>query len=70
MNAIASRSLPDLLSDTARAAERLALVTRSWPVFCPDIAAVDEISNTLAGMQRTVAELRPHAIPIKQRGAA
>jgi hypothetical protein len=69
VNTIAPRSLPQLLSDARQAAERIALATRSWPMFCPDTVAIDEISNTLLGLQRTVSELRPHAIPIRQTQA-
>jgi hypothetical protein len=65
MNAIASRSLPQVLHDAHAAAERLAVATRSWSVFEPSTVALEEVSNVAEGFRRTLLELRPHAAQLK-----
>jgi len=65
VNSITPRSLPKLLEDAHACATRLSIATRSWPVFLPNTAAVDEALNAAEGLKRTLNELRPHAAELK-----
>jgi hypothetical protein len=65
MNATAHRNLPTLLADVHAAAQRLSIATRSWPTFLPNVAALEEATNTAEGLRKTLLELRPHAEALK-----
>jgi len=57
MSAALHRSIPNLIADAKAAAERIALVTRSWPINTPQRAAIDEVSATCHGLMRCLADL-------------
>jgi hypothetical protein len=63
----AQRSLPQLLDDANAGVQRLSLTTRGWSTFMPNVAAVDEVLNSLEGLRRTVLELRPHSASLKAK---
>ncbi|MBA8888894.1 hypothetical protein FHW12_003130 [Dokdonella fugitiva] len=52
------RSLEELLADAAAGSQRMSIATRSWPGFAPGVPQIDEALNTVAGLQKTLAELR------------
>lgn len=55
---VRQRTQVELLNDAQAAAQRLSIASRSWPDFPPGRAALDEASNCVEGLRRTICELR------------
>ena len=55
---MSARSLNQVLAEITTGAQRVSIATRSWPAFLPQPASLDEVADTLAGLQQSVAELR------------
>jgi hypothetical protein len=52
------RGINDVLAEITAGAQRVSSATRSWPAFLPKPTSLEEVSATLTGLQRSVAELR------------